>query len=220
VAANVWQHPGLAGASSRAVVKLKAAGLVIDPSVLSVEEPRLTAEDPAFDTMLEAATTRRPVSFRYQRPGQDLEERRLQPWGVLSWRDRWYVGGFDVNRQQPRLFRISRVHGTVKFTGPPGSYEVPADANLRDVAAALFPPAPDRTAVLRAAPDRAHALRSAAVSTTTLPDGRDEIEVPFAVVSEFAAEVASYGDGVVVVAPADLQDAVIAHLREAAVVGA
>ncbi|HUP99090.1 MAG TPA: WYL domain-containing protein [Aeromicrobium sp.] len=215
VAANVWQHPGLAGDSSRAVVKLKAAGLVIDPSVLSVEEPRLAAEEPAFDTMLEAATTRRPVAFRYQRPGQEVQERQLQPWGVLSWRDRWYVGGYDVNREEPRLFRISRVRGSVAFTGPTGSYEVPADANLRDVAAALFPPTPDRSAILRVAPGRAHALRATAVATTPLADGRDEIDVPFAVVSEFAAEIASYGDGVVVVAPADLQDAVITHLREA-----
>jgi proteasome accessory factor B len=216
VAANVWQHPGLAGDSSRAVVKLKAAGLAIDPSVLSVESPKLVVEEPAFDAMLEAATTRRPVSFRYQRPGYAAEERRLQPWGVLSWRDRWYVGGFDTNRDEPRLFRISRVQGPVKFTGAAGAYEVPADASMRAVAAALFPPTPDRTAVLRVAAGRAHALRAAALSTTALEDGRDEIEVPFAVVSELAAEIASYGDGVVVVAPADVQDAVIAHLREAA----
>jgi proteasome accessory factor B len=215
VAANVWQHPGLAGDSSRAVVKLKAAGLVIDPSVLSVEEARLTADDPAFDVMLEAATTRRPVSFRYQRPGQDAEERRLQPWGVLSWRDRWYVGGFDTNRSEPRLFRISRVQGAVRFIGDAGAYDVPADASLRDVAAALFPPTPDRTAVLRVAPGRAHALRATAVATTPLDDGKDEIEVPFAVVSELAAEIASYGEDVVAVSPADVQDAVIAHLREA-----
>ena len=120
VAANVWQHPGLAGDSSRAVVKLKAAGLTIDPAVLSVDEPRLRAEEPAFDAMLEAATTRRPVAFKYQREGYEVAERHLQPWGVLSWRDRWYVGGFDTDRGEPRLFRISRVQGAVKFTGEAG----------------------------------------------------------------------------------------------------
>jgi proteasome accessory factor B len=163
--------------------------------------------------MLEAATTRRPVAFSYQREGYDVAERHLQPWGVLSWRDRWYVGGFDTDRGEPRLFRISRVQGPVRFTGDPGSYEVPADANLRDVAAALFPPTPDRTALLRVAPGRAHGLRTAAVSTTALDDGRDEIEVPFAMVSDLAAEVASYGDGVVVVGPGDVRDAVVEHLR-------
>jgi proteasome accessory factor B len=219
VAANVWQHPGLAGDSSRAVVKLKAAGLTIDPAVLSVDEPRLRAEEPAFDAMLEAATTRRPVAFKYQREGYEVAERHLQPWGVLSWRDRWYVGGFDTDRGEPRLFRISRVQGAVKFTGEAGSYDVPADASLRDVAAALFPPTPDRTAVLRVGPGRAHGLRAAAVTTTPLDGaaegGRDEIEVPFAVASELAAEIASYGDAVIVVGPVDVRDAVVAHLREA-----
>ena len=215
VAANVWQHPGLAGDSSRAVVKLKAAGLTIDPAVLSVDEPRLRAEEPAFDAMLEAATTHRPVAFKYQREGYEVAERHLQPWGVLSWRDRWYVGGFDTDRGEPRLFRISRVQGAVKFSGDAGSYDVPADANLRDVAAALFPPTPDRTAVLRVGPGRAHGLRAAAVTTTPLDDGRDEIEVPFAVASDLAAEIASYGDAVIVVGPVDVRDAVVAHLREA-----
>ena len=215
VAANVWQHPGLAGDSSRAVVKLKAAGLTIDPSVLAVEEPRLQAEEPAFDAMLEAATTRRPVAFAYQREGYDVADRHLQPWGVLSWRDRWYVGGFDSDRGEPRLFRISRVRGDVKFTGEPGSYDLPADANLRDVAAALFPPTPDRTAVLRVAAGRAHGLRAVAIATTPVSDGRDEIEVPFAVASDLASEVASYGDAVIVVSPVDVREAVITHLQEA-----
>ena len=214
VAANVWQHPGLAGDSSRAVVKLKAAGLVIDPSVLSVAEPHLRAEEPAFDAMLEAAMTRRPVAFAYQREGHDVTERHVQPWGVISWRDRWYVGGFDTDRDEPRLFRISRVQGAVTFTGDAGSFDVPADASLRDVAAALFPPTPDRTATLRVASGRAHGLRAVAVTSTALEDGRDEIEVPFAVASDLAAEVASYGDAVIVVGPADVRDAVVAHLHE------
>ena len=215
VAANVWQHEGLAGESSRAVVKLKAAGLEIDPSVMSVVEPRLDAEEPAFDVMLEAATSRTPVTFTYQRPGQEAAKRHLQPWGVVSWRGRWYVGGFDVDRGEPRLFRLSRVQGTVKPAGEPASYTVPPGARLRDVAAALFPREPDRVAVLRVTAGRAQSLRSAASSTRTLDDGTDEIEVPFAVASELAAEIASYGADIVAVAPNDLQDAVIEHLQKA-----
>lgn len=215
VAANVWQESGLANDSSRAIVKLKAAGLDIDPSVLEVVEPRLTADEPAFEPMLEAATSRRPISFTYQRPGQEASLRHLQPWGVLSWRDRWYVGGFDTDRHEPRLFRVSRVQGGVTFTGEAGSYDVPADVRMRDIAATLFPPDPDRTATLSVAHEKAHALRRVATSTVDAGNGRDEIVVPFAVASELAAEIASFGTDVVAVGPNDLQDAVIAHLREA-----
>jgi proteasome accessory factor B len=215
VAANVWEESGLADDSSRAIVKLKAAGLDIDPSVLSVAKPRLRAEEPAFEAILEASTTRRPISFAYQRPGQAVDVRHVQPWGVLSWRDRWYVGGFDTDRGEPRLFRISRVQGAVSFTGDAGSFDVPAGTRLRDVAARLFPPNPDRTATLSVAQGRVHALRRIATSTTDLGNGRDEITIPFAVVSELAAEIASFGQDVVAIAPHDLQDAVVSHLQEA-----
>jgi proteasome accessory factor B len=215
VAANVWQHEGLAGETSRALVKLKAAGLEIDPSVMSLPEQRLSAEEPAFDAMLEAATSRTPVAFTYQRPGQDASERHVQPWGVLSWHDRWYVGGFDVDRGEPRVFRLSRVQGDVKPTGPAGSYTVPEGARLRDVAASLFPRHRDRVAVLRVAAGRAQSLRSIATSTRPLDDGTDEIEVPFALASDLAAEVASFGPDIVAIAPNDVQDAVIAHLQRA-----
>jgi proteasome accessory factor B len=215
VAANVWQESGLAGDSSRALVKLKAAGLDIDASVLDVVEPRLTADEPAFESILEAATLRRPIAFTYQRPGQEAQLRHLEPWGVLSWRDRWYVGGLDVDRQEPRLFRVSRVHGKVAFTGDAGAYDVPPDIHMRDIAAALFPPDPDRTAILSVVHGKAHALRRIATSTTDAGNGRDEIVIPFAVASELAAEVASFGTDVIAVAPHDLQDAVIAHLHEA-----
>lgn len=214
VAANVWQHEGLAGETSRAVVKLKAAGLQIDPSVMSVEGPRLSAE-PAFDALLEAATTRTPVSFTYQRPGQEAAERHLQPWGVVSWRDRWYVGGFDADRDEPRLFRLSRIQGDVEAAGTPGSYTVPPDARLRDVAASLFPRDPDRTALLRVAAGRAQSLRAMATATRSVSPTHDEVEVPFAVASELAAEIASFGPDIVAVAPNDLQDAVLAHLQRA-----
>lgn len=215
VAANVWQESGLADGSSRAIVKLKAAGLDIDPSVLAVAEPRLKADEPAFEAVLEAATTRRPMSFTYQRPGQEAGLRHLEPWGVLSWRDRWYVGGFDTDRQESRLFRVSRIRGEVTFTGDAGSFEVPAGASLREVAARLFPPTPDRTAILAVTHDRAHALRRIATSSTDLGNGRDELVVPFAIAYELAAEIVSFGADVVAVAPNDLQDAVIAQLQEA-----
>lgn len=215
IAANVWQESGLADESSRAIIKLKAAGLEIDPSMFSVTEPRLKADEPAFESVLEAATVRRPISFKYRRPGQDADVRHLQPWGVISWRDRWYVGGFDTDRRESRLFRVSRIQGDVRFTGDAGSFEVPADASLRDVAARLFPPTPDRTAILSVAHDRAHSLRRIATSTADLGNGRDKIVVPFASAFELAAEIASFGTDVVAVAPNDLQDAVIAQLQEA-----
>ncbi len=69
LAARVWQHAGLAGATSDAIVKLKAAGIEVDRSALDLVEPQLSAEEPSFDTFWAAAQRRVPVEFDYQRSG-------------------------------------------------------------------------------------------------------------------------------------------------------
>jgi proteasome accessory factor B len=67
LAARVWQHAGLAAATSDALVKLKAAGVTVDRAALTVVQPQLTAEEPAFEPLWDAIRTRTPVRFGYRR---------------------------------------------------------------------------------------------------------------------------------------------------------
>ncbi len=215
LAAQVWEHAGLAAESTTALVKLKAAGIEVDPDVLRMAEPKLSTDEPAFDPMWDAATRRIPVAFTYQRPGQEAAVRRVQPWGIISWHDRWYLGGYDLDREAPRIFRLSRVQGDVEPTGEPGSYEVPEGTDMTKVAAALFPREPDRQAVLHVRSGRCQALRRLASSSTPVDDEHDEIEVPYASPWDLASEVASFGSDVVVVAPPEVREQVVARLQEA-----
>src|SRR5690606_40605444 len=65
-----------------------------------------------------AARERRAVTFAYRVPEDDAPTtRRLQPWGVVCWRGRWYVVGHDLDRDAPRCFRLSRIVGAVRATG-------------------------------------------------------------------------------------------------------
>ena len=66
LAARVWQHAGLAAATSDALVKLKAAGVTVDRAALDVVQPQLTAEEPAFEPLWDATRTRTPVRFAYR----------------------------------------------------------------------------------------------------------------------------------------------------------
>src|SRR3954464_12527185 len=114
LAARVWQHAGLAAATSDALVKLKAAGVTVDREALNVVQPQLTAEEPAFEPLWDATRTRTPVRFSYLRSGSSTPAlRHLRPWGVVSFRGRWYVVGHDRDRAEPRVFRLSRVQGEV-----------------------------------------------------------------------------------------------------------
>ena len=52
------------------------------------------------------------VTFDYRVPEDDAPtSRRLQPWGVVCWRGRWYVVGHDLDRDATRCFRLSRIVG-------------------------------------------------------------------------------------------------------------
>lgn len=216
LATQVWEHAGLAAESTAALVKLKAAGIDVDTRAVRMAEPRLAADEESFDAMWDAVTRRVEVEFDYAKVGEPAGRRRVQPWGILSWRGRWYVGGFDLDRQAPRLFRLTRVTGEVTPVGSHGSYEVPEGTSMRDLARALFPPEPTGSAVVRVRAGRAQTLRRTATATRPARDGFDELEVPYSSARELAAEIASYGPDVVVVGPADVRSATVDRLRAAA----
>lgn len=215
LAAQVWQHAGLASQSSDAIVKLKAAGIEVDVSALSIVEPQLSADEPAFDAMWEAATARRAVTFDYQRPGHETLTRRLQPWGLVSWHGRWYVAGFDLDREATRVFRLSRVEGEVTTDARSGSYEIPADVDLRSLAQALFPAPQTKPATVRVRSGRCQDLRRRAETVTAVDSGWDEIMVKYGFGWQLAAEIASYGPDAIAVGPAEIKDEVVARLQRA-----
>ena len=215
LAARVWRHAGLAAATSDALVKLKAAGLSFDREQLEQVQPTLAAEEPAFEAMWQATVHRTPVRFDYARPGQsEATTRHLQPWGVVTAQGRWYVAGLDTDRDEPRLFRLSRIVSEVAPTGQADSYKVPEGTDLRALSQSLAPREPDRHAVVLARSGSAEGLRRwATVSATGITGsdgtpGWDQLEVPYVSETDFAGEVLAYADAVVVESPAELRDAV------------
>lgn len=215
LATQVWEHAGLASQSTTALVKLKAIGVDVDTSVLRMAEPKLSTDEPSFDAMWDAATRRIPITFAYARPNTAPMIRHVQPWGIISWRDRWYVGGFDLDRKERRLFRLSRVIGDVETMGEPGSYEIPEGIDMKELARTLFPPAPVEAAVLHIRTGRGQSLRRLAESVKPLGNGLDEVTVRYSSPWELASEIASYAPDVVAVSPADVRKAVITRLRAA-----
>jgi proteasome accessory factor B len=218
LAARVWQHAGLAAATSDALVKLKAAGVSVDREALNVVQPRLAAEEPAFEAFWEATRTRTPVTFDYRRSGSlEAATRHLQPWGVVSYRGRWYVVGHDTDRDGTRLFRLSRVHGEVTLNERSGTYDVPAGTDLRALTETLAPAPADRTATILVRSGAGHGIRRhAAPAEGSAPDGWDRLEVRHSGTADLAEELLWYGADVVAVDPPELRDAVVAKLRELA----
>jgi proteasome accessory factor B len=213
LAARVWQHASLATATTQGLRKLRAGGVDVDESALSIIEPQLATDEPAFDPVFEAVTSRRPIEFPHQRPGRrEVVTRHLEPWGIVSWHGHWYVVGNDRDRNAERMFRLSRIVGDVSFIGPPHSFAPPADLNLRRLAESLGPPRPHESATVRVRTDAAAPLRRRASRSRPVDDGWVELELAYGSGQSLADELLSYGPDVVVVEPPEVRDAVVRQL--------
>lgn len=216
VAASLWQHAGLAAAASSGLTKLRAAGVDVDPHATLGVEPVVTV-DAAFAPLVTAAQQRRHVTFEYRVPERDARStRRLQPWGVVCWRGRWYVVGHDLDREATRCFRLSRIVGTVSLTGPTGAFTPPADVDLISHVARWSGPVErhGRARVL-ARPGHADGVRRWAVRAEP-GDGGDLLVLPYHDPDGLAEWLVSYGPDVRVLDPPEVRDAVITRLKEIA----
>lgn len=218
LAARVWRRAELAGAAAGALLKLRAAGIDAEETTQPGIEPRLQSGEEAFGPLWQAVRDRRPVTFGYRAAGRSsTQQRRLEPWGVANRHGRWYVAGLDTDRGETRVFRLSRIHGPVRFCGPSGTVTVPDGADVRELVREWDVAPQRRVAVLRVRQGAGHGLRQGIIDVRPDPqrDGWDLVQVPFAEVGWYSEHLASFGADVVVVEPADLRDAVIGRLKGA-----
>ena len=218
LATKVWEHARLAEATTDAVSKLTAAGVDLDLGALDIAQPRLSADEPSFDVFWEAVLSRRAVTFDYQRPGSEPTTRHLQPWGVVRHSGRWYVVGRDTDRDEERVFRLSRVVGRARATGAPGAFEIPLGTDVRETAQRLAPAVPGEQAVVLVRPGAGAVLRRAASSVVPDVPGPDALSSWDRVTLPGGAqadELLALGPDVYVEAPAGLRDTVVARLRAA-----
>ncbi|HEY2552552.1 MAG TPA: WYL domain-containing protein [Streptosporangiaceae bacterium] len=217
LAARVWRRAELAGAAAGALQKLRAAGIDAQDSTQPGIEPRVNTGEAAFGPLWQAVRDGRPVAFGYRAAGRSaVQQRRLEPWGVVNRNGRWYVVGHDIDRDQERVFRLSRIEGAVTFSGPAGRVTVPPGTDVRKLVSAWdSEPAPQRTGTLRLRQGAAYGLRRQATSDVPDPDnpGWDVATVGFTDTGWHAEYIASFGADVVALEPADLRDAVIGKLK-------
>lgn len=72
------------------------------------DDSKLTATD--YQRIDLALRRQRRITFTYAaHVGAAPSQRTMQPWGMPLYRERWYLVGFDEDRQAPRAFRITRI---------------------------------------------------------------------------------------------------------------
>ncbi|AOS63232.1 transcriptional regulator [Actinoalloteichus hymeniacidonis] len=213
LAARLWDSHDFADAARRAVVKLRAAGVDVDQGTAPSVEPRVRITEPAFAELHAAVQAGQVVSFEHRRNSSPEPIRRVvEPWGVVSWRGRWYLVGHDRDREATRCFRLSRIVGPVTASGEKGAVSRPEGVDLLSIVAHTSePPAPAAPAVLWIARDRATGLRrhGRELGERTV-DGieGDLFEVEFNDSGTASDWIAGYGPDVLVIEPEPLRTSV------------
>jgi proteasome accessory factor B len=232
VATQLWESPELITATQGALLKLRAAGVDVDPfdagaqvaikSVASPEGvPGLRGSEDVLGILLAAIDSGRAVQFPH-RPSraEPYTTRTVEPWGVVTQKGRWYLVGHDRDRNDTRTFRLSRVGAEVKPIGPAHAVSMPEGIDLREIVARTIAETPTGgQAQVWVADGRATALRRA--GRTVNPPvarqwaGRDGqvIELDIGSADRLARDIAGYGADAVVLEPESLRDDVLARLR-------
>jgi proteasome accessory factor B len=233
VATQLWESPELITATQGALLKLRAAGVDVDPDApvaiaSPVGVPGLRGSEDVLGILLSAIDSRQAVRFPH-RPSraEPYATRTVEPWGVVTEKGRWYVVGHDRDRDATRTFRLSRIAPEVAPIGPPGAVTVPEGIDLRKIVAQTVTDvsaAPvGGLARVWVAAGRATALRRAGrpVGQRRLGDRDGEvIELEIRSTDQLARDIAGYGADALVLEPQSLRDEVLDRLRAHAGVSA
>ncbi|GAA3729202.1 helix-turn-helix transcriptional regulator [Salinactinospora qingdaonensis] len=216
LAARAWRNAALGEAAANAMVKLRAAGISVDGDTGPIIAPVVGTTEPAFLPIWQAVRDRRPVTFDYRTPGKGVRRRKVEPWGVVNRRGHWYLAGHDRDVVQRRVFRLGRIVGPVTILGTGPEVTIPDDVDVRSIVSGHHGD-PEAVALLRVRPDSAHQLRRAArrivpgEHSTNAP-GWDRVEYPYTDLARLVADVAEFGDRVIIDAPAEARTALADHL--------
>jgi proteasome accessory factor B len=226
VATQLWKSPELITATQGALLKLRAAGIDVDPDApVSIASPAgvpgLRESEEVLGILLSAINSRQVVQFPHRSSrSAPYTTRTVEPWGVVTDKGRWYLVGHDRDRDATRTFRLSRLGADVRPIGQPGAVTVPDGVDLQRIVAEAVAEGPTGAlATVWVADGRAMALRRAGRSVGPRElAGRDGevLELDIGVNDRLAREIAAYGADAIVLEPASLREDVLTRLRAAA----
>ena len=226
VATQLWESPELITATQGALLKLRAAGVDVDPfdagAPVAIASPAgvpgLRGSEDVLGILLSAIDSRQVVRFPH-RPSraEPYTTRTVEPWGVVTEKGRWYLVGHDRDRNATRTFRLSRIAAEVTPIGPAGAVSVPEGVDLRKIVADMVAETPTGArARVWVADEKATALRRAGRSVAARRlAGRDGevIELDIGSTDRLARDISGYGADAVVLEPESLREDVLARLR-------
>ena len=226
VATTLWESPERITATHSALLKLRAAGVDVDPvvevAITTGAGPRgLRGSEGVLGELFSAIESGQAVRFGHRHsPVAEYTTRTVEPWGVVTAQGRWYLVGHDRDRAATRIFRLSRIGTEVIRIGPAGAVTRPSGVDLRALVdqsigeAAGRGPGGGQVRVWVAAGRGIGLRRAGRVIEPRTLGGRDGdvIEIDAGAADWLAREIAGHGADALVLQPAALRDDVLARL--------
>jgi predicted DNA-binding transcriptional regulator YafY len=218
---------GLKDEASSGLLKLAVdAGDPESARAVQAVPVEIPLEAPHRGVLMEAQLARQIVRFAYARPGQEPDQRTVDPYALVYRRGRWYLVGRDHDRDAQRVFRLDRIVSRVRTVSEPGAFASPhVPIGPDDV----LPPAAKgvtETATVLASPEIAWDIARSARGSggpgrewgtpeggTTLDEDWTAFTVAVSDLEQFVGWALSYGPDLVVLGPPQLRAAVIARLE-------
>jgi predicted DNA-binding transcriptional regulator YafY len=172
-------------------------------------------------TLLQAIRANRVVRFDYEKfTGESAKSYFFHPYLLKEYRNRWYVIGYNPEKQVTVVFGLDRIKGEVEITTETFVRNESFDPDLYfrySLGITVVDEAPEKV-VLRFSPLTAKYVESQPIhpSQTTLSNsakGKD-IQIEVCITRELIMQILSYGDEVEVISPESLRMRIAETLSE------
>lgn len=202
LANSVWARAALSATTNRGMSKLRALGTVGGTVDLTAIAPKLSTHQPCFLPLANAAEDRTTVTFSYRKADdEDPTLRTVNPWQLFQIGSQWLLIAWDVEKDERRTFLLKRIVGPVKVLD--ASFDPIAAELISEAKAALEAHTASQVATIRL-------VEGSAAWTYFDPQGSGVVEHSFEYMDLhlLAEELRELGEGVEVVSPPSLVDAI------------
>lgn len=189
--------------------------------VIQFEKAPIVIGSEHLSPILQAIKEHLIINFDYQKfKGGENKSRILYPYVLKEYRNRWYVTGFDEQKEQIATFaldRISNLEVSYKTFEPDTTFD--SENYFEHTIGITTSTNKPEKVLLSLSPIEGKYIKSQPLhrSQTTVIDNDDEcqIELTVVVTYELVNQILSLGDGVKVLAPTTLVDQIKSSLKKA-----
>ena len=124
----LWMKTPIEDAIHAALTRM-TAGQPASPPFVGAQ---LASGQPLLTDIVATTREQAPIRFRYRTVGRDeIVNRRLRPWAVFMAHQHWYVVGWDLDRNDERIFRLSRIESKAITLLPNDALDGQRESSLR-----------------------------------------------------------------------------------------